>query len=187
MLKALGRRDDVKVLNYLLQLEEGSKSHNLKRYEMFNMICPKGVEEIFEVVKIGMQVNNPPDTFAIAVSLLPTFLIDYLIKTGADVNSSFRDGESALHAAVRVNSLSKFKHMIKHNVSLNIEWRGITPIETSIVHYPSGNIKRDVMKCLSDTSLANLHKIVRWVNIYFHNYCHDLSIIKYILYIKFMN
>ena len=166
-MKVLGQQPDGRVLNYLLQLEAGSQSHSLRRYELFNMECPKGIEEIFEVIRKGMQVNTPPETFAVAVSVLPSFLTDDLIKLGANVNSAFQDGEYAVHAALRVNSLAKFEQIVtSSNTSLSLEWRGLTPIETAIMYYPSGNATAKIMDILENESDESLLKIARYVKKY---------------------
>ena len=131
------------------------------------MMCPKGIEEILEVIKNGMQVNSPPETFAVAVSILPAHLIDYLIESGANILSTFQDGESALHVAVRVDSMTKFKQIVRHNKDcLFREWRGLTPIETALVYYPSENTIMEVMKILENESDDSLLTIARSVQLH---------------------
>ena len=132
------------------------------------MECPKGVEEIFEVIKHGLQVHDPPETFAIAVSILPPSLIEYLIGLGANVNSSFQDGESAIHAAIRVNSRNKFRQIVRNNGSLTREWRGLTPIDTAIVYYLSGNITPEIMNILENESNDHLIDIAWYMSLHFN-------------------
>ena len=162
--KVSGNEPDGKVLNYLLQLEAGSQSHTLRRYEIFNMECPQGIIETFDVIRQGMQVNTPPETFAVAVSILPPFIISDLIELNADLNSSFEDGEYAVHVALRVNSLSKFDQIVANNQTcLTLEWRGLTPIETTIVDYLSGNAISKVMEILENETKESLFKIAQYV------------------------
>ena len=162
--KEHGNKPDGKVLNYLLQLEAGSQSHTLRRYELFNMVCPNGIMETFDVIRRGIQVNTPPETFAVAVSILPSFFIGDLIESNANLNSSFEDGEFAVHAALRVNSLSKFDRIVANNQTcLSLEWRGLTPIETAIVYYLSGNAISKVMEILENETNESLFTIAEYV------------------------
>ena len=111
-----------------------------------------------------MQVNTPPETFAVAVSILPSFFIGKLIELDADLNSSFQDGEYAVHAALRVNSLAKFEQIIaKDKTCLRLEWRGLTPIETALIYYPLGNAIAKIMAILTHETSDTLLKITRYV------------------------
>ena len=128
------------------------------------MDCPIGIKEIFGVIRRGIQINTPSETFAVAVSILPSFFIGDLIKLDANLNSSFKDGEFAVHAALRVNSLSKFDRIVANNQTcLLLKWRELTPIETAIVYYLSGNAISKVMEILENETNETLFKIAQYV------------------------
>ena len=131
------------VLNHLLKLETGDQTHTLRRYDTFNLQCPLEIEEILTfLLKEGIDVNNPPDTFAAATSSLPPVILQHLLSLSADMNSAYRDGDYSIHTAVRMSSVKKIEMIATSREVLSSQWRGLKPLETMISYYPDGNIMK---------------------------------------------
>ena len=154
--------NQARVLKHLLEMEAGSKAHSLGRWSTFNMNCPAGVSEILRfLLKDSLDLNNPPSTLAAAVSTLPETSIQSLIAHSADANSQYDDGETAAHAAVRVNSEHKFCLIVKNKAYLSTEWHDLTALEYAILYYPNGNITRCIDTYLEHLSTQNLFSLAR--------------------------
>ena len=106
-------------------------------------------------------MRNPPSTLATAVTVLPSNILNILITKDADVNSQYEDGESGLHAAVRVDSPTKFTLLVNHGADLSIEWYGLNSLETAILYNCGGNIMEVIDQYLTRKSTEELISLAR--------------------------
>ena len=126
------------------------------------MVCPSGIKEIIEfLLGDNIDIRNPLSTLAAAVAILPSNILNILIAKDADVNSQYQDGESALHAAVRVDSPTKFTLLVNHGAGLSIEWYGLNSLETAILYNCGGNIMKVIDRYLTRKSTEELISLAR--------------------------
>ena len=107
-------------------------NYNYRAKRWLNSIR-KDFSDVFDVLVASREVLTAvKHTLAAAVQQLPVHMCERMLANGADVNSSYPDNETALHCAIRLNSLRKIQLLLKYKADRNIKWLGLNPLQYAI-------------------------------------------------------
>ena len=73
-------------------------------------------------------VNAANHTLATAIEMASVHMCEKMLQHGADVSSSYADGESSLHCAVRVDSVEKVRMLLQYGADVRVQYNGKTPL-----------------------------------------------------------
>ena len=99
-----------------------------------NSFFDRYYSDILDALEVSKKsITAAKHTLAAAIEQLPVDICERWLQLGADVDSSYCDNETALHCAIRLNSLRKVQLLLRFNANLDIKWMELNPLQYAIV------------------------------------------------------
>ena len=135
------------IVKSLFDMEVPNSSKAVKRLETSKFRSPSAMSTMIR--KICAEVSDSKTLrlpFIMAVQHLSTSVCQFLLESGANVDSAYEDGESALHNAVALESLPKCALLSSHAAKYDAKWEELTPVDWAMLYT---NKTSEILKSLN--------------------------------------
>ena len=122
-------------------------------------------DKCFDILASDMRIINA-NLYALplAVEYGTLYSCAKLLAIADCVNQYFKDGESSLHCAIRIDSVEKCLLLIRHKANLNATWQGMTPLEFAISLRSHPKIIETLMSYYPEHAVLSYLKDIRFLS-----------------------